>query len=310
MGKKISGRPGRRGTRRGRRPAVRKSIRHLQIEQLEDRIALDANGLFWQAVDATPLLLREANDQLQIVNRDAPGQVLAAVPVGAVTGGVVIEGASQDVSLTIDASVPVLPGGVLFRGGTGSNTLIGPAVDTRWHITGPGMGDLGGPNFVRFSGVDNLVGAANNRDTFCLSAAGSVAGVIDGGSGGFDSLVVDNATPTATQYTPAGPHSGTLTLGARSIRFAGLEPVTLNGPQTDVTVTGSAGDDVMNVENLSESPGMTTVSSPSSTFESLTFQTPSHSLTVTGGGGYDQINVVNALNLGNADFIATSSGSP
>src|SRR5262249_15417075 len=130
---------------------------------------------------------------------------------------------------------------------------------------------------------------------------------IDGGPGGYDSLVVDNPTPTATRYTPSGPHSGTIALGARTIRFAGLEPVTLNGPQTTVTVTGSSGNDVMNVQDLGGSPDMIEVSSPTSSFESMTFQVPTTSLTVDGNGGFDQINVVNPINLGSANFIAQNA---
>ena len=85
-----------------------------------------------------------------------------------------------------------------------------------------------------------------------------------------------------------------------------MAPVTLNGPQTDVVVTGSSGDDLMNVQDLGG--GMMEVSSGGviPTFESVTFQTPSHSLSVDGGGGFDQISVTNALNLGRADFTATA----
>src|SRR5262249_2550525 len=63
-------------------------------------------------------------------------------------------------------------------------------------------------------------------------------------------------------------------------------------PQTDVTVTGSAANDNMVVEDLGG--GMMRVRSGDviPTFESVQFQTPSHSLTVNGGAGIDQLSFV------------------
>ncbi len=231
--------------------------------------------------------------------------MLASTAVANIRNGVVISGNGQNLNLTIDASVPTnLGGGILFDGGTGTTTLIGPDRDTTWDITGPGAGDLGGAAFVRFTGVANLLGAANNDDSFHMGASGSIAGVIDGGPGGFDSLIVDGTTPVPTTYTPSRPHSGTIGLGPRTVSYAGLEPVTLSGPQTDLLVTGSAGDDQMVVEDLGGGMLQVHSAAASPTFESVTFQTPSHSLTIDGAGGTDQISVDGAVNLGAADFLA------
>src|SRR5204863_1606037 len=140
------------------------------------------------------------------------------------------------------------------------------------------------PAFVQFTGVTNLRGAANNRDTFHTTAAGSIAGVIDGGPGGFDSLVIDSAPPGPARFTAFGPHSGTIALGAQTINYDGLEPITLGGTASDVTVTGSAGDDNLVVETLGG--GMMQVRSTTGTIESVQFAAPTNSLTVDGGDGF------------------------
>ena len=122
--------------------------------------------------------------------------------LASIHNGVSISANGQNVTLTIDASVPTtVGGGIFFDGGTGNSALIGPARDATWDITGSGAGDLGGPGFVQFSGVTNLQGAADNRDTFHMTATGSIAGLIDGGSGDFGSLIIDSNTPgTSSVY--------------------------------------------------------------------------------------------------------------
>src|SRR5262249_22549616 len=140
-------------------PKGRRGVR-LFLETLEARIAPAASPLVYDARDATPLLLRASQDAIQIVNLDAPTQVLASQPRAAIAGGVWVEGEGAGVTFAIDSSVPQLPGGIHFVGGSGTNTLIGPAVDTTWHITAPGAGDLDGPGFVQFSGVTNVRGGA------------------------------------------------------------------------------------------------------------------------------------------------------
>jgi Ca2+-binding RTX toxin-like protein len=66
-----------------------------------------------------------------------------------------------------------------MAGGTGADTLIGKNVASTWSVTGPNSGQVG--DFT-FKGVENLTGGTAN-DTFRFSAAGSVAGKIDGGGG-------------------------------------------------------------------------------------------------------------------------------
>ncbi len=58
---------------------------------------------------------------------------------------------------------------VTFDGGAGDDTLVGPSADTTWSITGRDKGSVAG---LSFTGVENLTGARDNRDTFEFDAAG------------------------------------------------------------------------------------------------------------------------------------------
>jgi hypothetical protein len=293
----------------------RKSVRGVQlgrkvdqriitaVESLENRILL-SGGSWFQAMGPASLTLRVTGKDLQLVDTDDPSQVRASTPLGEIFAGVRIDSNGFNVRLKVDASVPKVPGGILFTGAEGKSTLVGPGVDTDWHISGPESGDLGGADYLQFTGVTNLLGATDNKDTFYVSGNGSVGGMIDGGTGGFDSMVLEDSGSSAARFSASGPHSGTVALGNRIVRYDGLEPVTLVGAQVDVVVSGSASDDQMLLEDIGG--GMLRVSSGSATptFESVTFQVPSHSLTIDGLGGLDQINVVNAVNLGSADLVA------
>ncbi|MCI0464745.1 MAG: hypothetical protein L0Z62_48090, partial [Gemmataceae bacterium] len=263
----------------------------LVVERLEDRLA-PAGDLLFRATNATPLTLRVVGEDFQIVDSEAPFTVLASSPLAAITAGVRIEGADFDLHLTVDASVPQVRGGIRFDAGTGTNTLAGLGVDSTWHVIGPGAGHLHSPDWLSFTGVTNLRGAADNRDTFLFAAGGSLAGVVDGGAGGFDSMVIDSPTPGRVQFTATGPHSGTVALLERTITYDGLEPITLVGPQTVVSVTGSASDDIMLVEDLGGGVMRVRSGHASPTFESVQFETPANSLLVDGGGGTDEIRII------------------
>ena len=132
-----------------------------------------------------------------------------------------ITGTGGDDILLLDLAIPLtIP--VSFDGGDGSDTLVGPASDVTWAITGPDTGTVAG---VAFSAVENLTGSPDNQDTFDLAAGGSLSGLIDGGAGGFDSLVVSGTTVVSN---PTDAHSGSLILDGNTIRYTGLEPVDIS----------------------------------------------------------------------------------
>ena len=89
----------------------------------------------------------------------------------------------------------------------------------------PALGTVGA---VAFSGVEDLAGAAGNQDVFAFTATGSLAGVVAGGDGGWDTMRFDGGIANASRYLPAGPTAGRVLVGARTFDFVGLEPVTSN----------------------------------------------------------------------------------
>src|SRR5690349_552535 len=92
--------------------------RRLCVELLEDRIT--PADLTYTATGNTPLTLRLVGPTLEIINT-TNSSLLASKALAGVTTGVRIDGAGHDVNLTIDASVPQVPGGVQFVGGSGTN---------------------------------------------------------------------------------------------------------------------------------------------------------------------------------------------
>ena len=182
-------------------------------------------------------------------------------------------------------------------GGSGTNSLTGPAVNTTWDITGPGSGAIDGPGFLQFSGVTNLHGGAAGSDTFYLEPQGSIAGVVDGGPSNQGTLIIDGATPGNEVFTATGRHSGTISLPGRTVNYQGMAPIVQSGTASAVVITGTGNAQM----TVTQSGSTITVSSP--TMESISFSPPSSSLSIYGGGGYDTLAVAGALNLGSANFV-------
>ena len=143
-----------------------------------------------------------------------------------------IEGGSQDDTF-------VIAGGSVdtVDGGAGNDALRGPTDNATWNITGP---DSGNVENVEFSGIENLVGAAGNEDTFVFADGGSLSGLIEGGDAGFDTLVVNYSTVDTLVYDATGPDSGTITADGNSIAFVGLEPVTVTGTKALIVNVNSS----------------------------------------------------------------------
>ena len=138
---------------------------------------------------------------------------------------VAIAGGAGDDTLTVSTVGGSLPVPVAFDGGAGDDTVGGPTSNTTWTVTGSGSGSVGG---VTFSGVDTLRGSGDNEDTFVFDQGGAIGGFIDGGAGGFDSLVVGGYRGSVVSR-PIDAHSGTLIVDGVAIRYLGLEPITLSG---------------------------------------------------------------------------------
>ncbi len=115
-------------------------------------------------------------------------------------------------------------------------------------IGGPDSGyvESGGTGTV-FSGVENLTGDVGNEDTFTFWAGGDLSGRIDGNTGGFDSLVIDDwfSGPANMRYSASGADSGVLDYGDKTIEFAGLEPITDNSVGKTRIFDATAADDII-----------------------------------------------------------------
>ena len=119
-------------------------------------------------------------------------------------------------------TVKSTPAGTAFtvNGGTGTNTLVGSAVENTWAITGNNAGMLSSSSIVgpvTFTGVQNLSGGGAN-DTFVFSDGAGVSGNIqNGGNGSFDysaytsdvTVNVQAGTATGVGGTIAGIQSFT-----------------------------------------------------------------------------------------------------
>ena len=216
--------------------------------------------------------------------------ITTAKPIATVTT-LAISGSTGPDTLLVDASVTTAGISISFDGADGTDSVHGPELDSTWTVTGAGSGHLGAD--VSFSGVERLVGAAGNDDTFVFEAGGSIAEEIDGGDGGFDSLVVEGAFDSV-RSAAYDRHSGWISYDDNVIRYAGLEPITNTGTATNVVFELSAGNDAATLE---ANAGGLRLFSPGGTFEEVIFAIPSGSITINGGAGIDTVTISGALAL-------------
>ncbi|MEL6550928.1 MAG: hypothetical protein AAFQ54_11865, partial [Pseudomonadota bacterium] len=168
----------------------------------------------------------------------------------------------------------------VLQGGTGTDTVTGPPTDTVWNITGHNEGNVVG---VAFSAVENLVGAADNDDTFVVAATGALDGVMDGGDGGFDSMILSGGTFETVTYVATGSTSGTIDRDGSLLTYDGLEPITDMMVIDDRVIDASAISDTTTL--VDNNDGTMTFASTDliPTFEQITFAKATNSLTVNLG---------------------------
>jgi hypothetical protein len=268
------------------------------LEVLEQRLLLFSDPFFsaheWPAAVDLELFVENsaAGEILTLVDRSSK-VALASAPLSDISGPVRMVGLPHDDTLLL-ALQPLyvnthLPQRILFDGGAGTDTLLGPSDDATWNITGPNSGNLGGPGIVEFSSVENLTGHADNEDTFVVTATSHISGVIGGGAGGFDSIVLDGGTFDSVTYTAFDVHSGTNDRDGAVLTYAGLEPITDTSTVADrvISTAGTApgelpdvgllGDDVDDRATLTDNGNGTLTLAPESpffTFESVTVIDP------------------------------------
>jgi hypothetical protein len=276
---------------RGRRQLPRR--RKVLLEPLEPRLLLAANPLTYAAAAGTAIDLMLHLDQdssvptLQLIDNSGSIPTVVAQQALADTSQVVIAGSAYADRLIIDASVPTaVPVAFADTHDGDGDTLEIRGGDHTWTVTGANTGTAGN---VTFAGVENLIGGPDNRDTFILNPGGSISGGIEGGAGGYDSLVIAGGTYASVAYSATGSDAGTITLDGTALSYKGLEPITDNTNTINRVFTGTSSADQIVLKDAA-SGGMT-IESTSGTFESITFNNPTDSLTINAGAGDDTITV-------------------
>lgn len=123
-----------------------------------------------------------------------------------------------------------------ITGGTGNDTIVGPAGDATWEIDG----------ITAFSAVENLIGS-NAADVFHVATGGSLSGTLDGGLDNADAPADDSldfsalAAPVTVDLSLASGASSATGIHA----FATIDAITGSASTADVlSGPGAAGDAV------------------------------------------------------------------
>ncbi len=198
--------------------------------------------------------------------------------------------AGGDDSLTVDVSLTetlaASGGKLILDAGEGNDILFGSSADTTWQVTGANAGNLGG--VVEFSSTENLTGAANNEDTFVVTADGSLSGSIEGGDDGFDTLVFEGGNYQSGVFTGNSPNAGSIELDGKTIVYDGLEPIVNITGVADLTVKVTSTDNTIRIkDNGNPNDGQFIIESPG--IETHILTNPSNSFTLDADGAGDTV---------------------
>jgi outer membrane protein OmpA-like peptidoglycan-associated protein len=193
------------------------------LELMEPRVLLSADLSFTTSTNHDVTVRVDASSAVQIVDTNN-NNVLAAQPIGT-TAAVRITGSSSADHVTVDLSNPfAVP--VFFNDASDPDddelSVVGSDV-VSWTLSGADEGSVAAGGGITFTGVENLSGDAGNRDTFVIGDTALLVGTIDGGAGGFDSVVMKS--PTAVTLTNAQ-----INLGALQFDIAGFESAVFEAP--------------------------------------------------------------------------------
>ena len=156
----------------------------------------------------------------------------------------------------------------------------------------PGGGGAPGAPAVS-TGVVSIQGAAGARDdtlTVDLTAPLDLPGGIsyDGGTGGWDTLVLAGGAVEAETLTMLGPQDGVFVLDGLRVTFSNLEPVIDTVGAATLTITATAGADTMVVEDGTVATNTRVRETSGPNFESVEFANKT-TVEIVGSGGADSI---------------------
>jgi hypothetical protein len=174
-------------------------------------------------------------------------------------------------------------------------TIIGSASDldfivldiadtTRWDVTGANAGSVTVDGFsaIVFSSIENLNGGAAN-DTFVFDTAGTLSGLVDGGSGGTDGLAFAPGPYALMEPTLTDTQSGSVTLDARTVAYSGMDEIAALGT-VDAFVLNLPSDNakLFTLGAAAGNAGYLTLTADGGSF-AATFEVPTASLTINLG---------------------------
>src|SRR6185295_15953603 len=96
-----------------------------------------------------------------------------------ITGNIQVNTLGGNDTLSVSFSGGPLGKLIVFDGGAGADTLVGPDATETWNIIQPGSGNITGL-VSSFTNIENLTGGSGS-DSFVFANAGSVSGAINGG---------------------------------------------------------------------------------------------------------------------------------
>lgn len=267
----------------------RKQKRKAFLEPLEPRILLSADLKFSMSGEADDITLRlhEADGASTFQVIDNADQSVLLDQALADTSSIEILGSAAADALTVDFSTPFdIP--VSFSDATqgDGDALKVLGSDRTWSITGADSGRTGD---IEFSGIENLAGGPDNKDTFVFSPEGSLSGTVEGGAGGFDTVVIEGGTYHTTVYTALGPDSGLIQLDGTTLVYAGMEPVSNTGNVADAVYNATAGDDQIDIQDQILPDVGIYIESVNDAFEDSDITEPTGSLKINAGAGNDTI---------------------
>ncbi len=163
---------------------------------------------------------------------------------GGKVGSIAFQSFESLIGGTADDSFSLVGGSVLnLSGGTGLDTLIGPATNNLWQISSPGGGSLNAS--LTFDGIENFTGGIAG-DVFEVQPAGAIAGTLNGGSG-INALSYATWTADVVINSVVGSASNIANLTSTfSILFGGSGNDTISAfPTLASVVVGNAGNDTL-----------------------------------------------------------------